>query len=151
MIQVNSTKVLNIYLTISDLKKINLQKIGLIKSPKQNQFIYHSNAFEVLNYKFKNEINFLIFYKEKNIYLELLSLKGIPEILKQIITIKIKVDIYQNGGFCKAKREISLSLRKKISFLKFLSDELIYKLLLKALDKISKRFDKKFLRKIINV
>ncbi len=151
MKKVYSKKEINIgFISISDLKKINLKKLGLNKVNNPNQFVYNSDVFKILNYKVKAEINFLIFFKENNIYLELISIRGIPDLLNQIITIKIKVDIHQDGNSCKAKREISLYLKKENSFLRILSDKLINNLLSNALENISNRFDKKFLNKIIN-
>ena len=148
--ELNSIKEFKIHSkSLSEIKKINLEKIGLNKVHEPNIFEYKSSLFKVLNYKINSKINFIISFSENNIYIELLSIKGIPDLLKKAIDLEIKVNIYQEVNICMAKRFLSLSLKKNILFMKFIPDEIIKKLFLKAIKEISNRFDKKFLNKII--
>ena len=149
--RINSTKEFVIKSrSLTEIKKLNLQKIGLNKLNNSNIFVYHSNVFKILNYKIKSDINFSISFKDNKIYIELIKIKGMPDFLKRIITINIKVDISQEGDICIAKRFISLNLKNERKIVKIFSDKLVKKLLFKALEKISKRFDKKFLNKVLN-
>ena len=149
MLEINSTKIININSkSLSEIKKLNLQKLGLKKIQDSNFFEYNSNVFKVLSYKIRTKIIFAIFFKENNIYIELQKITGIPKFIQKNITLSIKVDIYQEREFCRANRFISLIFNKDSFFLKFLSDENANKLLLLTLETISKRFDKKFFNKI---
>ena len=151
MKEINSTKIINISSkSLSEIKKLNLQNLGLNKIQDPNIFEYNSDLFKVLKYKIKSKINFKIFFKENNIHIELKSIKGLPKFIKKNITLNIKVDIYQeHKEICRANRFISLSLNKESFVLKFLSDEIANKLLLNILETISQRFDKKLLTKIL--
>jgi len=151
MKEINSTKIINISSkSLSEIKKLNLQNLGLNKIQDPNIFEYNSDLFKVLKYKIKSKINFKIFFKENNIHIELKSIKGLPKFIKKNITLNIKVDIYQeHKEICRANRFISLSLSKESFVLKFLSDEIANKLLLNILETISQRFDKKLLTKIL--
>ena len=151
MKEIKSTKIININSkSLSEIKKLNLQKLGLNKIQEPNIFEYNSDLFKVLKYKIKSKINFKIFFKDNNIHIELQSITGLPKFIKKNITLNIKVDIYQEREeICRAKRFISLSLNKESFVLKFLSDEIANKLLLNILEIISQRFDKKFLIKIL--
>ena len=149
MLELKSTKIININSkSLSEIKKLNLQKLGLNKFQDSNFFEYDSSVFKVLSYEIRTKIIFSIFFKENNIYIELQNITGIPKFINRDITLHIKVDIYQEHEFCRANRFISLNLNKDSFFLKFLSDENANKLLLITLETISKRFDKKFLNKI---
>ena len=151
MKEIKSTKIININSkSISDIKKLNIQKLGLNKIQEPNIFEYNSNVFILLNYKIKSKINFKISFNETNIHIELQSITGLPKFIKKNITLNIKVDIYQEREeICRANRSISLSLNKESFVLKFLSDEIANKLLLNILETISQRFDKKLLTKIL--
>ena len=149
MLELKSTKIININSkSLSEIKKLNLQKLGLNKFQDSNFFEYDSSVFKVLSYEIRTKIILSIFFKENNIYIELQNITGIPKFINRDITLHIKVDIYQEHEFCRANRFISLNLNKDSFFLKFLSDENANKLLLITLETISKRFDKKFLNKI---
>ena len=149
MLELKSSKIINIKSkSLSEIKKLNLQKLGLNKLQDSNFFEYDSSVFKVLSYEIRTKIIFSIFFKENNIYIELQNITGIPKFINRDITLNIKVDIYQEHEFCRANRFISLNLNKDSFFLKFLSDENANKLLLITLETISKRFDKKFLNKI---
>ncbi len=150
MLEQKSEKVITIKAkSLPEIKKLNLRMIGLNKLKDPNIFEYNSSVFKVLRYKIKTRINFAIFFNENNVYIELHSLNGIPKFLKKNITLTIRLDIYEENKVCKANRFISLTCNNNIFFLKFLSEENANKLLLIALESISKRFDKKFLKKII--
>ena len=151
MLEINSTKIININSkSLSEIKKLNLQNLGLNKIQEPNIFEYNSDLFKVLKYKIKSKILFKIFFKDNNIHIELQSITGLPKFIKKNITLNIKVDIYQEREeICRANRSISLSLNKESFVLKFLSDEIANKLLLNILEIISQRFDKKFLIKIL--
>ena len=151
MKEIKSTKIININSkSLSEIKKLNLQKLGLNKIQEPNIFEYNSDVFKVLKYKIKSKINFKIFFEENNIHIELHSITGLPKFIQKNITLNIKVDIYQeHEEICRANRFISLSLNKESFVLNFLSDEIANKLLLNILETISQRFDKKFLIKIL--
>jgi len=150
MLEINSTKIININSkSFSEIKKLNLKKLGLNKSQDRNIFEYNSEVFKILKYNFKSKIYFKICFKENNIYIDLNNITGIPKFIKKNINLNIKVDIYQEHEICRANRFISLKLKKDSFFLKFLSDEIANKFLLNALETISERFDKKFLNKVI--
>ncbi len=136
--------------SLKEIKKINLQKLGLNKVNDTNIYVYHSNVFRILSYKIKSDLNFLIFFDKNKICIELINIKGIPELVKRIIKINIKVDIYQEENICTAQRFISLDLKNDKTLLNFFSDKITEKLLSNALEKISERFDRKFLNKVIN-
>ena len=149
--ELNSIKEIVIHSkSLSEIKKIKLESIGLKKVHEPNIFEYKSSVFKVLNYKINSEIKFLISTTENNIYIELLSIKGMPDLLQKAISVIIKVNIYKESNICKAERFISLSLKKEILFMKLIPDKIIKKLLLKSIVAISKRFDKKFFNKVIN-
>ena len=149
MLELNSTKIININSkSLIEIKNLNLQKLGFNKLQDSNILEYNSKVFKVLSYEIKTRIIFAIFFKTNNIYIELQSIKGIPKLIQKNIILNIKVDIYQEREFCRAKRSISLSLNKDSFFLKFLSDEMANKLSLNILEAISQRFDKKFLNKV---
>ena len=150
MKKISSTKIININSkSLSEIKKLNLEKLGLNKIQNPNIFEYNSNFFKVLKYTIKAKLILKIFYKENNIYIELHSIKDIPAFIRKIITLDIKVDIYQDREICRANRFISLNLNKD-SFFLFLSDEIRKTLLTNIIETISKRFDKKFLKKVLD-
>ncbi len=151
MIELNSIKEIKIYSkSLSEIKKINLEKIGLYKVNEPNIFEYKSSIFKILNYKIHSVIKFLITFSEGKINIELLSIKGMPYLLKESVVIEIKVNIYQEANICKAERFLSLSLKKESLLMKLIPDEILRNLFLKALESISSRFDKKLLNKLIN-
>ena len=150
MIALNSIKEIKIFSkSLSDIKKINLGNIGLNKVHEPNIFEYKSRVFKVLNYKIQPQIKFSICFEEDNIYFELLSIEGIPKSLKRVFDLNIKVNIYQEGDICKVKRFLSLSLDKNSFFNGPITDKILHSLLLNLSEIISKRFDKRFLNKLI--
>ena len=150
MKKISSSKIININSkSLSEIKKLNPEDLGLNKIQNPNIFEYNSRVFKVLKYKIKSKLIFKIFYKKNNIYIELQDIKDVPKFIKKNITLDIKVDIYQEDEICRAKRFISLNLNKDSFFHKFLSDEIANKLLFNILEALSKRFDKKFLKKVL--
>ena len=149
--ELNSIKEKKIYSrSFSKIKKINLEKIGFNKIHEPNIFEYQSRAFKILNYEINSKLKFLISSSENNIYIELLSINGMPDLLKKAIVVVIKVNIYQEFNTCKVKRFISITLKKEILFMKLIPDKIIKKLLFKVIEAISERFDKKLFNKLIN-
>ena len=134
----------------NDLNNLNLEKIQLKKSSELNQFLYESKGFNILRWHFKPEIIFLIIYGEKNISVETNEklIKGLG-LFSDIIKIKINFIIIKNpeNSFA-AQRSITLGLKKKPNFLRFIPNQILKKLLSKALDLIAKRVDKKLLLKL---
>ena len=134
----------------NDLNKFNLEKIQLKKTSKLNQYLYESKGFKILRWHFSPKIIFLIIYGEKNISLETNEklIQGLG-LFSDIIKIKINIIILKNPeNSLTAQRYITLGLKKKPNFLRFISNKALKKLLSKALDLISKRVDKKLLFKL---
>jgi len=92
----------------------------------------------------------LIIFQESNCIIELknIEISEISSLLK-LINIVIKVNISEQQNSLKAKRYLSLEIIEKKSFLKFMPDDLISKLLDKSLATIAQRFDAKFIQKMI--
>ena len=138
----------NFYL--NDLNKVNLEKIQLKKTSKSNQYLYKSKGFNILRWHFKPEIIFLIIYGEENISLETNEklIKGLG-LFTDIIRIKINFIILKNpeNSFT-AQRSITLGIKKKPKFLRFIPNKILKKLLSQALDLIAKRVDKKLLLRL---
>ncbi len=134
----------------NDLNKFNLEKIQLKKTSKSNQYLYKSKGFNILRWHFKPEIIFLIIYGEENISLETNEklIKGLG-LFTDIIRIKINFIILKNpeNSFT-AQRSITLGIKKKPKFLRFIPNKILKKLLSQALDLIAKRVDKKLLLKL---
>ena len=75
--ELNSIKEMKIYSrSFSKIKKINLEKIGFNKIHEPKIFEYQSRAYKILNYEINSKLKFLISSSENNIYIELLSIKG---------------------------------------------------------------------------
>ena len=134
----------------NDLNKFNLEKIKLKKTSKLNQYLYESKGFNILRWHFRPEIIFLIIYGEKNISLETNEnlIKGLG-LFSDIIKIRINLIILKNpeNSFT-AQRSITLGLKKKPNFLKFIPYKILNKLLSQALELIATRVDKKLLLKL---
>ena len=141
----------NIYL--NDLKKLNLETIQLKKTSTLNQYLYESKGFKILRWNFKPEINFLVFYKENNIFVETNEslIKGLG-LFSDIITVKVNFNILKSPeNSLIAERSVTLGFKKKPKFIKFISNRILKKLLSESLDIIAKRVDKKFLLKLSQV
>ena len=137
----------------NDLKKLNLEKIQLKKTSILNQYLYKSKGFKVSRWQFAPEIIFLIIYGENNIFAESNEklIKGLG-VFSEIITIKVNFNILKNSTKpLKAERSITLGLKKKPKFLRFIPNKILKKLLSQALELIAKRVDKKLLLKLSKV
>ena len=136
--------------TIKELKNFDFISIGLKPLKKENIYLYKSKGYKFLNYKITPNIYFLIIFQESNCIIELknIEISEISSLLK-LINIVIKVNISEQQNNLKAKRYMSLEIIEKKSFLQFMPDDLISKLLDKSLTTIAKRFDAKFIQKMI--
>ena len=136
--------------SIKELKNFDFISIGLKPLKKENIYLYKSKGYKFLNYKITPKIYFLIIFQESNCIIELKNIE-ISEILSllKLINIVIKVDISEQQNNLKVKRYMSLEIIEKKSFLQFMPDDLISKLLDKSLATIAQRFDAKFIQKMI--
>tara|TARA_A100000164_G_C21883599_1_gene761536 strand:- start:332 stop:802 length:471 start_codon:yes stop_codon:yes gene_type:complete len=136
--------------SIKELKNFDFISIGLKPLKKENIYLYKSKGYKFLNYKITPNIYFLIIFQESNCIIELknIEISEISSLLK-LINIVIKVNISQQQNNLKTTRYMSLEIIEKKSFLKFMPDDVISKLLNKSLATIAKRFDAKFIQKMI--
>ena len=136
--------------SIKELRKFDFISIGLKPLKKKNIYLYKSKGYKFLNYKITPNIYFLIIFQESHCIIELkdIEISEISSLLK-LLNIVIKVNIYEQQNNLKAKRYISLEIIEKKSFLKFMPDDFISKLLDQSLVTIAHRFDAKFLQKMI--
>ena len=136
--------------SIKELKNFDFISIGLKPLKKENIYLYKSKGYKFLNYKITPNIYFLIIFQESQCIIELkdIEISEISSLLK-LINIVIKVNISEQQNNLKAKRYMSLEIIEKKSFLQFMPDDLISKLLDKSLTTIAKRFDAKFIQKMI--
>ena len=136
--------------SIKELKKFDFISIGLKPLKRENIYLYKSKGYKFLNYKITPNIYFLIIFQESNCIIELknIEISEISSLLK-LINIVIKVNISQQQNNLKTTRYMSLEIIEKKSFLKFMPDDVISKLLNKSLATIAKRFDAKFIQKMI--
>ena len=133
------------------LKKLNLEKIQLKKTSTLNQYLYQSKGFKILKWYFKPEIVFLIIYEENNIFVESSEklIKGL-DIFSDIIEITVNFNIVKKReNSIKIKRSVTLKLKKIPTFLRFIPNKILRKLLSQALDIITIRVDKKLLLKLL--
>ncbi len=138
------------FFSIKELKEFDFISIGLKPLKRENMYLYKSKGYKLLNYKITPNIYFLIIFQESNCIIELKNIE-IPEIssLLKLINIVIKVNISEQQNNLKAKRYMSLEIIEKKSFLRFMPDDLISKLLDKSLRTIARLFDAKFIQKMI--
>ena len=151
MIHKDSTKEFLLeFSSIKELKKFDFISIGLKPLKRENIYLYKSKGYKFLNYKITPIIYFLIIFQESNCIIELknIEISEISSLLK-LINIVIKVNISEQQNNLKAKRYMSLEIIEKKSFLQFMPDDLISKLLDKSLATIAQRFDAKFIQKMI--
>ncbi len=152
MINKKTTKKFKLqYKSIEELKKLNLQSIGLRPSGEENIYSYESKKYNFLNYKITPKIFSFIIFETNNciIRLKRIEISEISNPLK-LINLVIEVKIYKLEHQLHAERYISIETIEKKIFLKLLPNEIISKLLENALEIIANRFDKKFINKIIN-
>ena len=131
-------------------KKINLQDIGFNQINGSNLYIYQSDAYRILNYSIKPKVIFLINIEDENIYIKLqdIIIKKLPNIFKTL-NLDIEVNIFPEGNFFRIIRHISLNYDNKNKLMRYFSENLINKLLDNLIEIISKRFDKKLIKKFL--
>ena len=129
-------------------KKINLEEIGFNQISESNLYIYQSDEYRILNYSIKPKVIFLVDIEDENIYIKLqdIKIKNLPNIFKTL-RLNIEVNIFAEGNFYRIIRHISLSYDSKNKLMRFLSENFINKLLENLIEIISKRFDKKLIKK----
>lgn len=150
MIKIDSDKEFSIdRVSFSDIKKINLKDIGFKQISRSNLYLYQSNEYKIFNYSIKPELIFSINSEDDRIYLKLksLNIKNLPHIYKTI-KLTIEVKIFPETDVFKINRHISLSYESKNKLIKFISDNLIDKILKNLIEIISIRFDKKLIKKV---
>ena len=113
-------------------------------------YLYKSKGYKFLNYIITPSIYFLIIFQKSNCIIELknIEISEISSLLK-LINIVLKVNISENQTNLKVKRYISIEIIEKKSFLQFMPNDIISKILDKSLATIVQRFDAKFLQKMI--
>ena len=115
-----------------------------------NLYIYQSKEYNILNYSIKPQLIFSIDSQEDCIFIKLqkISIKNLPFIFEKI-KLTIEVDIFPEKDFCKIKRHISLKYESENKLIKFISENFMKKLLNNLIEKISMRFDRKLIKKIL--
>ena len=138
--------------SFSSVKKINLKKIGFDQIPNSNLYIYQSDEYKILNYSIKPELIFSINSDDKsiNISLESINIKNLPMIFKRF-NLVIEVRIFPEKDLCKVNRFISLKYESNNKLISYASDNFINKIFKNLIEVISKRFDKKLIKKVLNV
>ena len=133
-----------------EMKNIDLKGIGFYKISDSNIFSYKSDEYKILNYRIKPKLTFKIQIKEENIHIELISIRinNLPNIFK-LFNLKINLFILPEKDFCKAKRLISLSYENKNKLIGNFSEKAADKILHNLIEKISLRFDKKLIKKVL--
>ena len=151
MIKVDSIKEFKLgNKSFSEVKNIDLKEIGFYQISDSNIFSYESNEYKLLNYRIKPNLTFKINVKQENIHIQLksISINNLPNIFK-LFNLKINLYILPEKDYCIAKRHISLSYESKNKILNYFSEKVSYKLLHNLLEKISLRFDKKLVKKVL--
>ena len=152
MIKVDSIKEFKLgNKSFSEIKNIDLKDIGFYQLSDSNIFMYKSDEYKILNYRIKPELTFKIKIKEENIHIKLNSIKinNLPNIF-ELFNLKINLYIIPEKDYCKVKRFISLSYESKNKFLSNFSEKAVDKILHNLIEKISLRFDKKLIKKVLN-
>ena len=136
--------------SIKELKKFDFISVGLKPLKRKNIYLYKSKGYKFLNYRITPSIYFLIIFQKSNCIIELknIEISEISSLLK-LINIVLKVNISENQTNLKVKRYISIEIIEKKSFLQFMPNDIISKILDKSLATIVQRFDAKFLQKMI--
>ena len=135
------------------VKKINLRNIGFNNISGSNLYLYQSDEYKILKYSIKPELIFLINNEEDNsIYIKLQSIriKNLPDIFKTL-NLTVEVNIFLENDLCKIKRFISLKYEKKNRLITFLPENFIDKILKNLIEVISIRFDKKLIKKVLEL
>ena len=137
--------------SFSNVKKINLKKIGFDQISNSNLYIYQSDEYKILNYSIKPELIFSINSDASNININLqsISISNLPMIFKRF-KLDIEVRIFPEKELCKVNRYISLKYENKNKLIAYASDNFIDKIFKNLIEIISKRFDKKLIKKVLN-
>ena len=132
------------------IKKINLQEIGFNQISGTNLYKYQSDEYRILNYSIKPKVIFLINIKEDNIFIKLqdISIKNLPNIFKTL-NLNIEVKILAESNFYIIIRHISLRYEDNNKLIKYLSENFKNKFLNNLIDIISRRFDRKLVKKVL--
>tara|TARA_A100001011_G_scaffold71176_1_gene72946 strand:+ start:26 stop:490 length:465 start_codon:yes stop_codon:yes gene_type:complete len=132
------------------IKKINLQEIGFNQISGTNLYKYQSDEYRILNYSIKPKVIFLINIKEDNIFIKLqdISIKNLPNIFKTL-NLNIEVKILAKSNFYIIIRHISLRYEDNNKLIKYLSENFKNKFLNNLIDIISRRFDRKLVKKVL--
>ena len=136
--------------SFSTVKKINLKEIGFNQISGSDLYIYQSDEYKILNYSIKPELVFFIKNEKDNIYVKLksISIKNLPDIFKTL-KLTLELNIYNEKDLCKIHRHISLKFDRENRLISFISENFIQKILKNLIEKISIRFDKKLIKKVL--
>ncbi len=136
--------------SFSNFKKINLKKIGFDQISNSNLYIYQSEEYKILNYSIKPELIFSIKSDPNSINIDLqsISIRNLPMLFKRF-KLDIEVRIFPEKEFCKVNRYISLKYENKNKLIAYASDNFIDKIFKNLIEVISKRFDKKLIKKVL--
>jgi len=151
MIKVDSIKEFKLgKKSFSEIKNTDLKDIGFFQISDSNIYSYKSDEYKILNYRIKPKLTFKIEIKEENIHIELnsISINNLPNIFK-LLNLKINLYILPEKDFCKVKRFISLRFQSKNRVLNKFSEKAVDKILHNLIEKISLRFDKKLIKKVL--
>tara|TARA_B100001057_G_scaffold253481_1_gene253660 strand:+ start:624 stop:1088 length:465 start_codon:yes stop_codon:yes gene_type:complete len=151
MISINSDReFILVNESFSIIKKINLKEIGFTGITGSNLYIYQSGEYKILNYSIKPKLIFSINIQDEiiKIKLENISIENLPNIFKTL-KLTLEANIFPENHLCKINREISLRYESKNKLARFISENLMNKFLENLIDKISIRFDRKLIKKVL--
>ena len=151
MININSDREFSLVNeSFSIVKKINLKEIGFDKISGSNLYIYQSGEYKILNYSIKPRLIFSINNQDEiiKIKLENISIENLPNIFKTL-KLTLEANIFSEKDLCKITRHISLRYESKNKLIRLISENLMNKFLKNLIDKISIRFDRKLIKKIL--
>tara|TARA_B100000965_G_C18993624_1_gene499358 strand:- start:54 stop:527 length:474 start_codon:yes stop_codon:yes gene_type:complete len=142
-----------IYLKNLDVNKLkqNINVKGLLNKEESGIYIYESRQYKILNYKIKPRIFLLIKYEVNSI--EIICKKidlNIDSKINSILHIKIDVKIKKFNQGIKLERVMELGLVNEEK-LKIMPNAIKEFLLDKAISISSKRFDKRLIKKIVEL
>ena len=136
--------------SFSVFKKINLKEIGFNQILSSNLYIYQSNEYKILNYSIKPQLIFSINIEDELIDIKLVSMniKNLPNIFKTL-QLTVEANIFPEKDFCKVNRHISIGFESKNKFIRYISQNYLERILQNLIEKISMRFDKKLIKKVL--
>ena len=131
-------------ISFEEIKKIELDLLGLKKINSSNIYRYESKPFKLLKFKISPCMDFVITSKKSELLIQLNSLEvlEVKNILDNL-SLKIELRIYDERNICYVDRSISLKLIEKKGIFKTLPSEIISKLLLRVVVLLSTRLDRK--------